>query len=302
MAVLERQLKDVNHDIEKSVIGISQGFQGMARQAQAAVNAVGSVGDDGDNGNVKISEMQTVINGLVNHMNESYESLGSASDRLSEMESRLDGVETVLLGIEEIAARSRLMALNGQIEAGRLGASGAAFAVVASETKQLSQHAADTSSRAQGLLSELSADITTTTHDLRAQSKTAASRRMHSKQETESILTYIEDHHSKTMKVLTDTGSISRELQTSISHAVMSLQFQDRVSQRMEHVINSLRLICERVGNCADDQYDAIAEDRSQATLNELSNRYTMDAERLALTGGVSVASSLGDSFDVELF
>ncbi|HBJ38914.1 MAG TPA: hypothetical protein DDZ51_30040 [Planctomycetaceae bacterium] len=302
VAVLERQLKDVNHDIEKSVIGISQGFQGMARQAQAAVNVVGSVAADEDGGIGKISEMQTVINRLVSHMNESCESLGDASHRLSDMEGRLDGVETVLSGIEEIAARSRLMALNGQIEAGRLGAAGAAFAVVASETKQLSQHAADTSSRAQGLLSELSDDITSTTKDLSSRSKTDASRLLDSKQEAEAILIYIEENHSKMMKVLNDTGSISRELQSSISRAVISLQFQDRVSQRMEHVINSLKLICDRVRDRGDDQYDWIAEERSQVILSELSKGYTMDAERLALTGAESQAGSSGDSFDVELF
>lgn len=300
ISVLERQISEVNQDIESSVVGISQGFQGMARQAQAAISTAGATA--GDRPANKIEEMQEVVMKLVHYMGESCESLNGASQRLIDVEKRLDVVESVLYNIEKIASQSRLVALNGEIEARRLGEAGKAFAVVAAETKLLSQHATETSRSIQELLSELTSVVTSTSSDLSARSESDAKRLSQSKQEAESLLSFIHSDHNRMTESLAETEKISRELQGNISNAVMSLQFQDRVSQRIHHVVDSLKVLRTRAEDSADPAWQDEAESRCLQLLQQLSSQYTMESERAALSNDKKSGGTSAETFDVELF
>ncbi|MCU0720855.1 MAG: methyl-accepting chemotaxis protein [Pirellula sp.] len=300
ISVLERQIAEVNQDIESSVVGISQGFQGMARQAQAAISTAGAAAIDRPAN--RIEEMQKVVEKLVHYMGESCESLNGASKRLIDVEKRLDVVETVLYNIEKIASQSRLVALNGEIEARRLGESGKAFAVVAAETKLLSQHATETSRSIQELLSELTSVVTATSSDLSARSQSDAQRLSQSKQEAESLLSYIHSDHNRMTESLAETEKIGRELQGNISNAVMSLQFQDRVSQRIHHVVDSLKVLRSRAEETADPAWQNEAETRCLQLLQQLSSQYTMESERAALLNDKKSPVAASETFDVELF
>ncbi|XZE20462.1 methyl-accepting chemotaxis protein [Pirellulaceae bacterium SH449] len=299
MTVLERQISEVNQDIETSIVGISQGFQGMAKQAQAAISTAGTTA--GEKPENKIHEMQEVVTNLIQHMGESCDSLSGASQRLTDVEKRLDVVESVLRDIEKIASQSRLVALNGEIEAKRLGDAGKAFAVVAAETKQLSQHATETSRSIRELLSELTSVVTSTTSDLIERSKSDAQRLNSSKQEAEALLEYIESDHYRMTASLVETEKISRELQSNIATAVMSLQFQDRVSQRIHHVVDSLKVMRSRAEEISDPELKTEAEARSQVLLKSLAGQYTMESERNAMMGS-HAASTSSATVDVELF
>lgn len=305
ISILERQITEVNQDIESSIVGISQGFQGMAKQAQAAINTAGATA--GDRPANKIDEMQTVVKKLVNYMGESCESLNTASQKLIDVEKRLDVVESVLYNIEKIASQSRLVALNGEIEARRLGTSGKAFAVVAAETKLLSQHATETSRSIRELLSELTTMVTSTTGELNSRSKSDAMRLSQAKQEAESLLSFIHSDHVRMTQSLVETEKIGRELQGNITNAVMSLQFQDRVSQRIHHVADSLKVVRSRAEETASPSWTDEAEARCLKLLEELSSQYTMESERATLTKSsdaknISGVCNTADSFDVELF
>jgi methyl-accepting chemotaxis protein len=70
------------------------------------------------------------------------EAVGTASARLSELESSLRSVDLVLTTITGIAAQTNLLALNAAIEAARAGEQGRGFAVVATEVRQLSADSA----------------------------------------------------------------------------------------------------------------------------------------------------------------
>ena len=300
ISVLERQISEVNQDIESSIVGISQGFQGMARQAQAAISTAGATA--GDRPENKIEEMQEVVQRLVNYMGESCDSLSGASQRLIDVEKRLDVVESVLYNIEKIASQSRLVALNGEIEARRLGDAGKAFAVVAAETKLLSQHATETSRSIQELLSELTCVVTSTSSDLSARSQSDAKRLSQSKQEADSLLSFIHSDHNRMTESLAETQKIGRELQGNISNAVMSLQFQDRVSQRIHHVVDSLKVLRSRAEKTADPVWQNEAEARYLQLQQQLSSQYTMESERAAHSSDQKSGGTSAETFEVELF
>ncbi len=314
LSVVKRQVAEASTDVETSVVGVCQGFQGMALQAKEAVNAASSsLGvENSGSGNDLISEMQLVLNSLVHNIRESCEFSETVSGRLTKLETRLASIEKTLLAIEDLSCRARLVALNGQIEAARLGEAGLAFGVVAQETKDLSVNAADTSNSIRELVAELVKEIKTTSGELRERSKVDIQRFHVSEKQALDLLQDIDVKQKRMTDSLSRTSEISTALQNEISRAVMSMQFQDRVSQRLGHVIDTLQLLTARANSQVDPVFEPAARERSDQFLQSIASSYTMDSERTVLQRNSGVSDPGGfdslaspaesDCFDVELF
>lgn len=283
--VLERQLTEVAEDVESSVTGICQGFRGMANKAKEAVETAGSsmgVSETGEDSTL-IAEMHSVLEQIVQSNSESCEYSKAVSDRLNNLEERLGGIERTLKDIEDLASRAKLVALNGQVEAARWGESGAAFRVVAQETKELSLRAADASGSIRELVGKLSNEIKETSSELNERSKHVTERFSSTKSQALELLQGIARKHQQMTESLSNAAEIGRELRNEIAQAVMSLQFQDRVSQRIAHVIETLQILVARADEEADGAYEPAAQELSSELLMSIAGRYTMDSERMAL-------------------
>lgn len=313
LSVIKGQVAEASADVENSVLGVCQGFQGMARQATEAVNAASSAMgvENGDGSKDLISEMQVVLHALVHNMRESCEFSESVSTRLTRLETRLSGIEKTLNAIEDLSCRARLVALNGQIEAARLGMAGLAFGVVAQETKDLSVVAAETSKSIRECVTALVIEIKNTSRELRERTQFDVQRFHSSEKQAVDLLQDIDVNQKQMTESLNQTSRISSTLQGEISRAVMSMQFQDRVSQRLGHVIDTLQLLMMRADSKADSIYESAAGEVSEQFLKSIAGSYTMDSERNVLNrstegtrfeGNDASSSACDDRFDVELF
>ena len=101
-----------------------------------------------DNTNVKMEEMNGIVRGLV--------------DTMEEFISYSDEIKGSILGIEDIADQTNLLALNAAIEAARAGESGRGFAVVADEVRKLAVKTTTFTSEIAKVINRL----TTRTHDI----------------------------------------------------------------------------------------------------------------------------------------
>lgn len=99
--------------------------------------------------------------------------------------------------------------------------------------------------------------------------------------------------HNSTRQFISTMQEESRGVAQEIAGAVRSLQFQDRVSQRISHVVGELeRIKSELHAHCEDVELD------TRGILEHLSSTYTMHEERNVL-GGAQSDMAAGD---VELF
>jgi methyl-accepting chemotaxis protein len=313
LSVVKSQVAEASADIEDSVLGVCQGFQGMAKQATEAVNAAtSSLGvKSSGTGDQLIGEMQLVMQSLVHNIHESCQFAESVSSRLVRLEARLASIEKTLAPIENLAVRARLVAMNGQIEAARLGEAGLAFSVVAQETKVLSLNAADTSKAIRELVTELVKETKETSSELQKRSQIDIQRFNASERQAVDLLQDIDADQRRMSESLSKTSEISSTLQNEISRAVMSMQFQDRVSQRLGHVIDTLQLLMTRAESHVNPIYEASAREQSELFLQSIAGHYTMDSERNvwqrssagdSTPGEEGAKASNGDLFDVELF
>jgi methyl-accepting chemotaxis protein len=225
--LLAEQLTRTSEDVQSSVLTISSGFSGMATQAREAV---------------QLSQCRI----------QSQEG----------MQRVLEDAAQTLTQVDTIAKEARMVGLNGQIEAARAGDKGAAFSIVANETKSLAYQATSTSGSLKKMLAELSG------------------------------------LHQELVDALHSSETTSRSLTDEIGKAVMGLQFQDRVNQQIQHIVDALNAIQNRLTPTLAHVAPPLVEARTQDWFRWMDAHSTMASERT--TARHSPASSSFGS--VELF
>ncbi|MAD43800.1 MAG: hypothetical protein CMH98_02230 [Oceanospirillaceae bacterium] len=113
-----------------------------------------------------------------------------------------------------------------------------------------------------------------------------------------------------------EIGTIARELQNEIQQAIIAFQFYDRLTQRLDHVGESL----EKMGHLIADPAQRYQPRPWDGLQQEIKSNYTMEAERIMfehIMAGHSVAEALeiyhhhfsqqdaddfGTNDDIELF
>lgn len=301
------QLHGVNKDVEDSVAGVCSGFHGIAERAQAAVASARSanISESAASGTVSpLEEMHQVLESLLVAVQSSCSFSKSAAEQLCQLERRLVGIDKVVSEVEDIAGRAKMVALNGRIEASRLGERGKAFAVVAQETKDLADKAGKTSCTIRESINELAVELFDTTAEMRQRAKTDAENVEKTNAAVRQLLTRLEQTYCQMNMAMTATANISVELRSDIGKAVTSMQFQDRVSQRVAHVVEALTGLADLIHPWCSEASATEAKRHFDSWQSEMAQHYTMDSERTA-NGASPQCGSTGKSdntLNVELF
>ena len=97
-------------------------------------------------------EAARLVNISSQSMKTSHKFLKQTKDCMSKISSDGEKTSKLLKNIDEIAFQTNLLALNAAVEAARAGESGAGFAVVAAEVRNLAQRAAETAKNTEKLI------------------------------------------------------------------------------------------------------------------------------------------------------
>ena len=164
---------------------------------------------------------------------QSKETMLSGMSQLQGITKELNSMATI---VSSLADQTNLLALNASIEAARAGEAGRGFAVVAEAVRELAQKSGDAGNNIQrrvALVNETINQTLTATDDYSQQDDIAM-------QETEVAIKRSMDHIADSAEQVELTASQlnieQQNIHKEISRVLVSLQFQDRVSQILNQV------------------------------------------------------------------
>jgi methyl-accepting chemotaxis protein len=307
--ILAAQLGEVSTQIETAVANICGSFQGMATQARSLAAEVTTALEHnaGESGEVQSAQLvataRVTLQALLDRIVRGSESSTHLMQKMTEVERGMGEALQIIADVEKIARQTKLLALNASIEAARAGEHGRAFALVASEVSKLSENSAQTSQRVSTVVSQVAADLASTYEALKELASTDLSATLSSRGEVETAMEALQGSNESLRLSAEATARKSEVLAGEISRAVMSLQFQDATSQRLEHVVHALEEAERALRGCLGHGASDAAGSASNQ-LEQLAGAYTMESERkvLARLTGASEPGDDAAGSSVELF
>lgn len=297
--------------IDSLVASFNQMNEQIHRQQQLGLMAVMQEGGDGAPLDFHLFATKTsdTLRQFVESVVANSKTAMSLVEMTDQMGAQMREVRGMLGEIEGIAKQTNLLALNAAIEAARAGEAGRGFAVVADEVRDLSGRTNHFSQQIRTSLTSIQGTIAATEsaiNQMAAQDMTFA---LTSKGDVEQAMADIETMNGRNANVLGELNAIADQVEGTVNKAIVSLQFQDMVTQLLGHVTRRLELLDEVVNDekrMAQALHDSDDPVHTVRVLDEIRQHVELVSGKLAtLKHGVQknpVAQTAYASGEIELF
>ena len=240
--IFSRHIDSSRRLTETSITNLTERFSALVVQMNQVVAASKETElADGSAINAMFANSQGALHEVVRSLEELLkrkETMLGQVNGLAEFTGELDGMAH---GIRSVADQINVLALNAAIEAARAGEHGRGFAVVADEVRKLAASSATTGEKIGDNAGEITKAINQTL-ELADSSKGLDDELVgNTEQKVSRVLSMLE----QTVTVLNaDAESLrvnSENISNEISAVLVDLQFQDRMSQILKHVMESMQ-------------------------------------------------------------
>ncbi|WP_051534844.1 methyl-accepting chemotaxis protein [Deefgea rivuli] len=263
-------------------------FFGINKQLNATVQLAS--GSSGGHVLTIIQNAEHDLGGIVTALEQvlsARETLLNEIEGLGQFNAELKRMAT---SVAEIATQTNLLALNAAIEAARAGEAGRGFAVVADEVRKLSTQSGETGKHISSKVESINTTIQSALTSAQSLSKGEAQMIGDSKAVIGGVISQFHQVAIELGNTVEQLTAESRAVEHEVQDVLIQLQFQDRVSQIMDHVERDMSKLS---GILASQQ---ILPDR-QLWLNELQKSYTTNEQRQVHGGKAASAATTSIDF-----
>ncbi len=299
--VLSGHIESSRAQTETAVSALAVAFGGIVDRLDVAVHTASHETDGLDHDGVGLVAVFARAEQQLKRMLDAQQ---SAMNGLDAMLTKVQGLDRFIAELKEmafdvarIAQQTNLLALNAAIEAASAGDLGRGFAVVAKEFRMLSNQSGATGKRIADKVNVINAAIADTCNVVRDSVAQEDGSILVAHTTIDSVLADLRgivDAFSRSSNLLKQE---SLGIESEINEALIQLQFQDRVSQIIRHVIQNLqRLPVElQQQQCQFHQTGLLQPLNSSQFLDELQKSYVMDDQHVVHQGGQVRQSSTTD-------
>jgi len=280
------QIESVRQITDESIQDLSLRFYGLSQRIQSTVTV--SDNEEGSGGLLGLlSESQQQLSEITQLLQTSMEQKLVLVNAIVELKSSAKELKEMADVVSLIARETNMVAINAAIEAAHVGEKGRGFAVVADAVRRLSANAAKTGKQ----MSERVHSVTSAIDSTALLSKEFEEKDTALVQHTEQTIAEVVDKFGAAAKDIMESSAQLRSegqyVSGEISNVLVSLQFQDRVTQMLSHVQNDLNKLNDVVVSGG-----SLVE--GTAWLEELAATYTMQEEHQIQAGltGIPTAKS----------
>jgi methyl-accepting chemotaxis protein len=274
-----QNIGQVRHLLTANVGQLFERFASLGQHLEQTLNR-----SDGVTGNNAMTDSLRQAQRRLDEVTTAFHAASARKNELLATISHLDSYASELQAmskhVQDIASQTNLLALNAAIEAARAGEYGRGFSVVADEVRKLSSLSAETGQRMVEKVGEINKAIRTTVSAAAELSSNETDNLRYLDQVAGDILQGLSHNLDALAGTSRELQQDARTTQADLQEIVVSLQFQDRSDQMLDH----LQLDLERLQRALEQQDPIIA--KPQQWLDELRRQFTTDEERGAKKAG----------------
>ena len=289
---------------------LAQRFAGIVKDIDIAVetsrNLASHMMDDSQSGTSGVFETsKNELMSLVDSLKFSVQEKQNMYGKISELNDYITNLKSMAEDVEKIASQTNLLALNASIEAARAGEAGRGFAVVADEVRGLSMMSGETGTKIATIINRIQSAMKETVDVAKDSSEKDS---LSIEKSDEKIHTVLDGLQEITGDLSSSSEMLQKEsvvIKNEISDILVSLQFQDRVSQIMCSVIESIDGANDYFKECRSNSVGGSFAEIDINLLREMISRTYTTEEQIhnhkQITGedGISITS---DSDEITFF
>lgn len=269
----QQHIEGSRSQMEVAVTQLTERFSAIVDRLDQAMQASALSSEGSSTDVVQVFEQSQIeLQAVLQALRDSMDSNSALHSKVQQLEQFVHELQGMASEVSSIASQTNLLAINAAIEAAHAGEVGRGFSVLSQEVRKLAAQSGATGQRMAQKVAAITSAIEQTRDSAAQTAQTQTQSLTQSQHGVSAVLERFQGltlQLSQSAQVLQDE---SRGIQSEIVQSLVQLQFQDRVSQMMSHVIDNMAQLTKQV---QQEQTLDIAQ-----LLNALESSYAMAEER----------------------